>query len=171
MGAPDWLSNLRWWRVIAYPIGTSGQALIFSAEVVGCFKRHQQLRWWQREAGGQLFARFEESGIHIVESTGPRRTDWRSRTSYKPDRVAEQLEIDERFRNGLHFVGDWHTHPEDLPRPSPIDLTSTADGFHRSRHGLNAFVMAIVGRAVLPAGLYVSLHDGADLHTLRPTSG
>ena len=154
--------------MIAYPIGTSGQALIFSVEVVGWFTRHQQLRCWQREAGGQLFARFRESGIHIVEATGPGATDRRRRTSYEPDRVAEQLEIDERFRNGLHFVGDWHTHPEDLPRPSPIDLASTAEGFRRSRHGLNAFVMAIVGRAILPGGLYVSLHDGADLYTLRP---
>ena len=157
--------------MIVYPIGSSGQGLIFSAEVVGWFKRHQQLRWWQREAGGQLFARFQESDIHIVEATGPRRTDRRSRTSYEPDRLAEQLEIDERFRNGLHLVGDWHTHPEDLPRPSPIDLTSTADGFRRSRHGLNAFVMTIVGRSVLPTGLYVSLHDGGALHILHADPG
>ena len=114
--------------MIAYPIGESSKVLLFRAEVIARFERYQQLRWWQREAGGQLFARFREDTIDVVEATGPRRSDRRSRYNYEPDRQAEQREIDERFSLGLHFVGDWHTHPEDYPRPSAVDLRSTAEG-------------------------------------------
>lgn len=154
--------------MIAYPIGASGEMLLFHPEVIATFQRHQQLRWWQREAGGQLFARFQGAAIHVVEATGPRRSDRRSRYSYEPDHCAEQREIDSRFPSGLHFVGDWHTHPEDYPRPSGVDLRSTAEGVRKSKHGLHAFVMVIAGRASLPAGLYVALHDGHVHHVLKP---
>jgi hypothetical protein len=59
-----------------------------------------------------------------VEATGPRRTDRRTRTSSVPDRRAEQREIDDRFRRGLHFLGDWHTHPKNIPHPSGPDVAS-----------------------------------------------
>lgn len=146
----------------AYAIGGSGQRLIFGAAVVEHFNRHRQLRFWQCEAGGQLFARFDGGRIEVVEATGPRPTDRRTRTSYTPDPAAEQREIDARFPLGLHFVGDWHTHPEDWPSPSGIDRASTASVVRRSTHELNAFVAVVVGRKAL----HVSLHDGNDSHVL-----
>lgn len=154
--------------VIAFPIGTSAQRLVLSGNVLAYFEHYKQTRWWQREAGGQLFARVEDGWIEVVEATGPRRTDRRSRTSYEPDRRAEQREIDERFPLGIHFVGDWHTHPEDIPSPSPVDLRSTAEGVRRSRHGLRAFVMVIVGRDTFPEALHVSMHDGSAQYILNP---
>lgn len=156
--------------MIAYPIGSSFQTLEFSDEVLAHFRRHRQTQFWHREAGGQLFARVEAGLISVVEATGPRRTDRRSRTGYYPDRCAEQREIDERFPVGLHFVGDWHTHPEDRPQPSPIDLDSTGDGVRRSHHGLHGFVMVIVGRVDFPAGLHVAIHDGDQPYLLEPVA-
>lgn len=153
--------------MIAYPIGTSGQVLEFSEDVLDHFTRFQQTGFKHREAGGQLFARIENGRIWVVEATGPRLTDRRGRTSYQPDRYAEQREIDDRFPAGLHFIGDWHTHPEDRPKPSSVDLSSTADGVRRSRHGLNAFVMVIVGRGELPVALHVSVHDGVVCYALE----
>jgi integrative and conjugative element protein (TIGR02256 family) len=98
--------------MIAYEIQGAGQTLVFTGPVLKTFSEHRQLRFWQREAGGQLFGHFQGATIEVVEATGPRRTDRRTRTSYIPDRRAEQREIDERFRRGLHFIGDWHSHPE-----------------------------------------------------------
>ena len=156
--------------MITFPIGTSGQKLAFADNVLARFRRYQQMRWWHREAGGQLFARVRDGWIEVAEATGPRRTDRRSRTSYEPDPRAEQREIDERFPLGLHFVGDWHTHPEDRPSPSLIDTRSTAEGVRRSFHSLHAFVMVIVGRGVFPEALHVSVHDGEALYLLRASA-
>jgi len=154
--------------VIEYQVGESGQVLVFSDAVLEHFRRHRQTRLWQKEAGGQLFARFTLPRIMVEEATGPRRTDHRTRTSYSADRAAEQREIVERHTRGLHFIGDWHTHPETRPSPSSQDDHSIAECFARSTHGLNAFVLVIVGIAALPETLYVAVHSAELTSRLAP---
>ncbi len=145
--------------MLEYQIGSSGQVLVLAEEVVRKFRRYTQRRWYQREAGGQLFARLSLPRIVIEEATGPRRTDRRTRTSYVPDRAAEQREIDTRHAEGLHYVGDWHTHPEARPCPSGLDIASISDSVRKSTHALNGFLLVIVGQAEPPDGLLVSVHD------------
>jgi integrative and conjugative element protein (TIGR02256 family) len=156
--------------VIEYNLGRSSQVLIFKEAVIKRFRRYRQLRWYEREAGGQLFARFNGSYILVEEATGPRRTDRRTRTSYVPDRRAEQIEIVNHYRRGLHYMGDWHTHPEDFPRSSFLDDASIAECVKKSHHNLNGFVLVIVGQLEPPGGLLVSLHDGSTAFILVPTS-
>lgn len=154
--------------MIIYPIGATSQLLVFTDPVIEHFERHRQRKWWHREAGGQLFARFKLPHIEIVEATGPRRTDWRTRYSYRPNRRAEQREIALRHERGLHFVGDWHTHPEDVPSPSFEDTDSIKESVAKSQHALNGFLLAIIGREAFPHGLFVSLFsETAGLH-LQP---
>jgi len=154
--------------MIAYPIGNAGQRLVFATSVLNHLATHRQTRWWHSEAGGQLFARFEMPNIVIEAATGPRKSDRRSRFGYLPNRSAEQREINELHRNGLHFVGDWHTHPEPIPTPSPRDAESMRELFERSNHKLNGFVLAIVGRESFPYGLSVSVHTGMTAIQLAP---
>jgi integrative and conjugative element protein (TIGR02256 family) len=156
--------------VIEYPIGVSGQVLVFTGEVVGHFRRHRQLRWKQAEVGGQLFARFEGSRILVVEATGPRDGDRGTRASYVPDRRAEQAEIAARHSLGLHYVGDWHTHPEAVPTPSRLDAASISECFAKSTHDLNGFVFVSVGKAKSIEGLHVSINDGIIAYQLKPGS-
>jgi integrative and conjugative element protein (TIGR02256 family) len=152
--------------VISYDIGQSGQLLTFSDSVLNHFSRHRQTRFWQSEAGGLLFARFELPVINTNIATGPRRDDRRSRYSYRPDERAEQREIDDMFARGQHFVGCWHTHPEDVASPSHIDSRNISDCVRRSHHALNGFIMVIVGRASLPGSLFVSACDQSSVHQL-----
>lgn len=153
--------------VIQYPIGTSGQVLILTDSVVEHLRHHRQRRRYQREAGGQLFARFDGGRIMIEEATGPRRTDRRTCTSYVPDRRAEQVEILERHGRGLHYVGDWHTHPEMFPGPSRPDASSVAECVAKSKHDLNGFVLVVVGQAEPPAGFHVSIHNAKSVVTIE----
>lgn len=154
--------------MIAYPIGASGQRLVFTGPVINHLAKHRQTRWWHREAGGQLFARFELPDIIIDEATGPRRSDWRTRYSYQPNRHAEQLEINRLHQDGLHFIGDWHTHSEPIPIPSPRDAESMRELVVRSRHALNGFVLAIVGRENFPYGLCTWLYTATECVQLQP---
>ena len=147
--------------MIEYPVGSSGQVIIFESGAIDHFRRHRQRRRYQNEAGGQLFARFVYHRILIEEATGPRRTDRRTRTSYEPDRRAEQREIMEQHTVGLHYVGDWHTHPEPVPQPSPLDTMSIAECVKNSRHLLNGFILVVVAQAEPPTGLHVLVHDGS----------
>lgn len=111
-----------------------------------------------REAGGQLFGRINDDGWTIEQATGPRRGDFRSRFSFRPNRRAEQREIEERFASDLHYMGDWHTHPEKVPEPSPTDIESMQEMVVASRHELFGFIMMIVGTQAGPAGLWISMH-------------
>jgi integrative and conjugative element protein (TIGR02256 family) len=156
--------------VIAFDIGYSGQRLSFDDRVLSHFDRHRQTRFWHREAGGLLFARLALPMVDVCAITGPRRTDRRGRCSSLPDERAEQREIDQMFSRDLHFVGCWHTHPEDIPSPSLVDTRNISDCVRRSQHGLNGFVMVIVGRAPSPGGLFVSVCDASRVHPLRGAS-
>lgn len=157
--------------LIRYPVGSSGETIVFVESVVSHLMKHRQNRPWQREAGGQLFARFSAGEILIEEVTGPRPTDSRGRTYYSPDRRAERKEILERFIRGLHYVGDWHTHPSNIPEPSGTDIRNINECFKKSRHSLNGFILVLVGTVRAPLGLRVSLHDGSNDFVLEPVAG
>jgi integrative and conjugative element protein (TIGR02256 family) len=152
--------------LISFDIGYSGQQLSFDDTVLSHFDRYRQTRFWHREAGGLLFSRLTLPTIDVCAITGPRRTDRRGRYSYWPDERAERSEIDEMFSRGLHFVGCWHTHPEDTASPSHVDTRNISDCVRRSEHALNGFVMVIVGRSAVPDSLFVSVCDQSSVHRL-----
>jgi integrative and conjugative element protein (TIGR02256 family) len=147
--------------VITVLLTADGANLVLSDPVVEHFALYQQVRHNQTEAGGQLFARLTRYEIFVEEATGPRPTDRRGRTHYTPDRQAERKEIRERFDLGLHYVGDWHTHPENVPVPSPIDRFTISDCSRRSTHKLAGFLLIVVGNGSFPECLHISLHEGA----------
>ena len=149
-------------KAIEFEIGQSQQRLTISCSVSKHFKRHQQTRKSALEAGGQLFARLSLEEVVIEKATGPRESDFRARTLYVPDRFAEQREIDFWHKERLHYVGDWHTHPEERPQPSGSDRDSVRESFVRSKHSLKGFLLVIVGTGELSSSLYVSLNNAED---------
>ncbi len=150
-------------------------AVRIGAQALATFDSHRQRRFFQREAGGQLFAQVRDNNWEIATATGPRSRDRRGRFSFWPHRASEQEEIFEHHALGLDYVGDWHTHPEDTPTPSPDDLTSIAEVVRRSTHHLPGFLLMIVGRTPYPEGLWASFHsiDGTRLEAekMRLLSG
>lgn len=130
-----------------------------TSQALATFDAHRQRRCFQREAGGQLFARIREKNWEIVTTTGPRSRDRRGRFSFWPHRASEQDEIFEHHARGLDYVGDWHTHPEDMPTPSADDLSSIAEIVRKSTHHLPGFLLMIVGRSPFPDGLWTSFHS------------
>lgn len=134
-------------------------AICISPQALATFDAHRQRRFYQREAGGQLFARVRGYDWEIAVATGPRSRDRRGRFSFRPHRASEQEEIFRHHELGLDYVGDWHTHPEDVPSPSSDDLSSIAEVVRRSTHHLPGFLLLIVGRKPFPQGLWVSFHS------------
>lgn len=147
-------------KPLKFEIGQSSQRLVLSRAVLRHFQKHQQNGASSLEAGGQLFARLSALPEVIIEqATGPRPSDFRTRTLYIPDRSAEQPEIDHWHKKGLHYVGDWHTHPEGIPNPSADDTDSIRESFVKSKHTLHGFLLIIVGTTPFPNGLYISLNN------------
>ncbi len=145
---------------LEYAVGDSGQKLTFCAEVLSHIMGRRQKRSSEPESGGQLFATFEGGNVIVRRATGPRDSDLRSRSSFVPNRVAERREIKRLYRDGLHYVGDWHTHHQRIPVPSAVDLRSMSEVFTKSRHALAGFVLLIVGTVAPPEGFFVAICDG-----------
>lgn len=147
-------------------MGGPQKYLVFSDGVLEHFARNRQRGRFSKEAGGQLFASYRGESIVIVIATGPYGSDRRSRTRFTPDPDRAEQDIDTHFRQRLHFVGNWHTHPEKVPFPSSTDLKNTRERFVESDHALEAFILVIVGFATFPRGLHVSLLDATRLNIL-----
>ena len=153
---------------LTYRIGESGDVVRFDQSALQTFANYRQRHWWQTEAGGQLFAEFNELGSRVVTATEPTRWDQRFRRGFRPHRPSEQGAIDAHFHQGLHFIGDWHTHAEHYPLPSAEDVTSINECVRLSKHQLNGFLLVIVGQADFPQGLFVGFADGYQVHRLSP---
>ena len=142
---------------LRYVLVPGGASIVITEQAITTMNRHRQAGSFQKEAGGQLFGRFDKARTIIVEATPPKWLDRRGRAKFRPNRWLQHREIRDRFARGLHFIGDWHTHPEKIPYPSSEDLQSMKECFERSVHELHAFLMIIVGTALPPKGLHVSL--------------
>jgi integrative and conjugative element protein (TIGR02256 family) len=148
------------WRLpvnLVYVIEPGGPSVVLSDAVVAAMLRYRQTSIMDKEAGGQLFAVFEGGDTIVVEATPPKPHDKRARFGFMPNRWFQNMEIKTNHKQGKHFVGDWHTHPQPVPVPSGDDIKSMVDCFKKSRHELKAFLMVIVGTAEPSKGLFVCL--------------
>jgi len=78
----------------------------------------------QTEAGGCLLGFYRGSHIHINRCTTPMSGDLRQK--YRFDRrdryhVITAKEIHKQSGRKCTYLGDWHSHPEDIPTPSKFD--------------------------------------------------
>ena len=151
---------------LRYIVAKGGPALIIAETALVTMTQFQQIAERDKEAGGQLFAIFEGSDTVIVEATPPKVLDWRTRRKFRPNRILQRREIRCRYKRGLHFVGDWHTHPEPIPRPSAADVRNMQECFNKSLHDLAAFVMIILGTNPVPTGITVALVSDTVAQTL-----
>lgn len=136
--------------------------VVFDFAPLRVLQSYRQYWPWSREAGGQLFGRREDWRFVVTEATPPRPEDVRSRTEFVIDTVAANTEIAERRRRGMEYLGDWHTHPQEQPEPSPQDRRNGLR-MMGGRNAPGALVIVIVGiRAT-----YVGLQTAKSLTDLR----
>ena len=73
------------------------------------------------------------------------------RTKYKcilDASIANQV-IKEEFEKSNQtrvFVGEWHTHPEEYPTPSYMDIRSIAKDYNDGGSGINGLILLIIGQ-------------------------
>lgn len=152
---------------LVYSLEPDVPSVVFTEEAIASMIRHRQKTTNDKEAGGQLFAKFEGHDAIIIEATEPKCLDKRSRYGFIPSQWLQRQEIKSKYKQGKHFVGDWHTHPEPVPSPSADDKESMIDCFCKSNHELKAFLMVIVGTAEPPDNLYVCLVNSNGIKRLR----
>lgn len=145
----------------------SSQSLAFAPGVFEHFESQKQIED-RPEVGGQLFGKIVGEQVVVIRATGPYPEDTKRRYWFSPSRSREQKDIKTLFKEGLHYVGDWHTHPVATAVPSSVDISSMAECFRASKHYHQSFVMVIVGTGPFPSSLSVTLHTDKKHIRLTP---
>lgn len=148
-----------------------GAVLKFDAAVLERILELRQAAPHQEEAGGVLLGRHIVGCHDIVvdEATCPMPGDLRSRVSFYRSQEHHQHLIDTRWRDSqgtCHYLGEWHTHPECWPTPSPVDL---ADWRRRLRTDLfygESLFFIIVGTCEVRA--WEGSRHSLEIHLLPP---
>lgn len=125
---------------------------------------HIQIKRKDHESGGILLGQIIENEIHILKASTPNKFDKSSRHSFECNKEAAQIIIDYEFINSENktiYVGEWHTHPENYPNPSGIDIGMIKNQYFKNRLNEPFLVLIIQGQK----GLYVALFDGKKIET------
>lgn len=131
-----------------------GHLVIFSDEVVGKMKRFVAPPESNLEAGGILLGCHRGPHVEILDCTVPMRQDRRSRFSFvrrDPGHQRTALAAWQTSGRTVNFVGEWHTHPEEVPTPSGVDRNTWVHEMARRRSDPLVFVIA--GSVALYCGL------------------
>lgn len=123
----------------------NSRLVVFKTHAVIRLLHHRQVKLQAREAGGVLIG--ERRGKHLAVCcvSEPGRGDKRKRYLFIRKGKHHQSLVDSRFRESQgtqQYLGEWHTHPEDHPSPSSMDIKSWKTKVDDSR----PMIILIIGR-------------------------
>lgn len=104
---------------------SKGCYLVINADVLGAIEQYRQLGNLP-EAGGILLGSYKEQHIEITHVTEPGTKDFRSRTSFYRKDPIHQKTADNIWASSdglITYLGEWHTHPQSVPKPSKLDIS------------------------------------------------
>ena len=122
--------------------------IIVTSAVLRQVNRHRQIALEDHEAGGILLGARRGRHIDITLATTPKRGDRRSRVGFHRLSLFHQsfaIRAWRRLGCKLDYVGEWHTHPEHNPSPSPIDRAEWAKLMRSRRRDLVFMILGISG--------------------------
>ncbi|WP_366241007.1 Mov34/MPN/PAD-1 family protein [Chromobacterium subtsugae] len=139
--------------------------LHFSEPTLRIFCQYIQTGEFSCEAGGILLGAVHGAHLLIEQATPP--TEWDKRHQHLFERMPAGHEAIAQSRwtdslGTIRYLGEWHTHPEDHPRPSGLDRSEW--GLLSARRQDNRPMLAvIVGRISLHIELVSSTGYGQAL--------
>lgn len=121
--------------------------LNFSDEVRGVFERNVQVGDLP-ESGGVLLGTVHERGLLVTIATTPTRLDRQLRYLFERLPFGHRAVAKRQWRQSAgttRYIGEWHTHPQDIPVPSGIDLVEWQK-LAKKRADQRPLLAVIVGR-------------------------
>jgi integrative and conjugative element protein (TIGR02256 family) len=107
------------------PFVEQGAKLLVEPRLIARLSTYRQTVETASESGGILMGYRRGVHIHVTECTFPHQFDRQSRLRYfRHAGYHHRIAVQRWYETGetLDYVGEWHTHPEDAPVPSSIDV-------------------------------------------------
>jgi len=119
-----WSTSLM--KSVIFPKIDGGKFEIGSEALIQ-IQKFMQDKNFKREAGGVLLGRYIQDSLDIVidEVTVPMWGDRRGLFHFFRVRRPHQKMIDRYWKKSegtINYLGEWHTHPENIPTPSDRDI-------------------------------------------------
>lgn len=111
--------------LFSLPFGPSGALLLIEDQVLHRLVTFRQLKTSAPEAGGILLGYRRGHHTHVSDVTCPTKRDVQRRFAFFRNTTDHQRVATQRWSQSgetMDYVGEWHTHPEDDPSPSGVDL-------------------------------------------------
>ena len=105
----------------------SGGYVYIEPSVLTTLADYRQLNPHDPESGGLLTGLYAAEHIHVTDITTPQSMDSQGRTRFvrqDPFHVTSTERLYQLSQGLLNMVGEWHTHPQQIPAPSLIDQRS-----------------------------------------------
>lgn len=141
--------------------------LNFEDGVLAVFLQHIQQGLAENEAGGLLLGEVRGQHLSVVEATAPTAHDRRMRYFFERLPLGHATVAQQRWnksRGTVRYLGEWHTHPQDVPTPSGTDRSEWRR-MASERKDKRPFLAVIVGRTDLYIELVPARGEG---RILRP---
>lgn len=151
--------------MLQHPLISTARLLIDDA-VLEVVIGNRQLESTDTESGGILLGLRRDDHLHVTGLTTPYPDDKRSRTSFQRKDKAHQARALLAWRDSggvVDYIGEWHTHPERQPSPSPIDRREW-NSICMFQH--KPMVFLIAGTL---AHLWLGVGDASDIRQAMPT--
>jgi len=132
--------------------------LVFTEAAIEHMYRYAQVGLFQPEAGGQLFSPAPHHPDILIDAvTGPNSKDKRRRCAFVPDIAQANADRHQKFAEGRHAVGLWHTHPERIPTPSHQDFQTAREYLDAFGSSMDGFLLVVLGNHGRPVDIAVWL--------------
>ena len=134
-------------------------SIIFSDAVLDIMDRHSQRKSNAPEQGGILLGRVYKDQFVVEKISTPTELDRCSRYGFERHRLSAQFVIDYEFFNSngqVMYLGEWHTHPEDKPTPSTVDLKMIKSQLTKNKIDAPCLLLVIKGRKSTLVGVQTS---------------
>lgn len=151
-----------------------GGVVEVSDSAAAVMMRLRQLESMAPEAGGMLLGRLivESDDLIVDEVSEPAASDRRSRYSFMRSKKHAQWRVSSAWEESEHtknYLGEWHTHPEDDPTPSAVDLANWRRISKVAQYEQDFLLFVIVGRRQTRIWELSKLHGS--LAELAPCGG
>lgn len=122
---------------------------VFSEKVLLTWIKYRQCHVQDKEAGGLLMGRFAQDtqSMLVDDLTTPMFFDKRKRRMFYRSK-SHNRELKKYWKNTQGYgglLGLWHTHPENIPTPSSMDITDLKNQIMASKYVTNRLIYIIVG--------------------------
>ncbi|MFN0139986.1 MAG: Mov34/MPN/PAD-1 family protein [Pyrinomonadaceae bacterium] len=130
----------------------NGGIIYISSDPLEELLSFRQLENSTPESGGMILGRIirDSNDVVIDEITTPDKADKKSRFSFFRRRENAQRQVKKAWsksKGTCLYLGEWHTHPEDVPSPSTtVDIPNWNRIAERAIYEQDFLVFLIVGR-------------------------